>query len=171
MVTEKLREEINESKKMRHEFVMRKFAFSTGLLGVGALVTKENLLENIDFAALLYLVPLVAVAFDFYILAEDYRIKRVGEFLKRGQALSQEDKDWEAFCSKHPNKLAAFAYVLVTALYFTGSAIVILQNDPNQVFFYSWAAVIVIFEIFFLWASLSMRNRFKEREELVTSGQ
>ena len=87
---------------------------------------------------------------------------RAGEFLRTLQELSQEDREWEKFCENHPNRLAAFAYVLVTLIYFAGSAIVILQNDPSKLFFYGWAVVIVVFEIFFLWSSLTMRDRFKE---------
>ena len=83
-IATKLRAEIQESKKMRHDFVLRKFAFITVLLGLGSLANKITVEDNItiDFVWLLFLVPVVAIAVDFYILTEDFRIKRAGEFLK-----------------------------------------------------------------------------------------
>ena len=63
---------------MRHDFVMRKFALITTLLGSGAIAKITNPNLSIDLSWLLYLAPIVAIAFDFYIQAEDYRIRRAG---------------------------------------------------------------------------------------------
>ena len=90
-IYEKLRAEITDERKLRHDLVMRKFAFLTAFIGTGAVNVLSKPQTSVNFSMLLYLVPFIAVAFDLYILTEDYRIKRVGEFLKQ--------------LSKHPKQL------------------------------------------------------------------
>ena len=99
-ITDKLRTEINDSKKIRHEFLMRKFSFVTVLLGAGSLrkLLDGDTVFSLDFAPLLFLVPIVAIAFDLIILSEDYRIKRAGEFLRaRASDIDEDEREWENF--------------------------------------------------------------------------
>ncbi len=164
----KLRAEIQESKKMRHDFVLRKFAFSTALLGFGGLgPTTHSSGAAIDFSLLLYLVPVVAIAFDFYIVTEDYRIKRAGEFIRRGRSGAEdEEKDWEEFAKNKPNDTSLFAFGFVTIVYLVGAALILWQTDPvPRWFFFMWLVVVVLAEAIMLTYAKCIRSRFEKSGE------
>ncbi len=137
---------------------MRKIAFCTGLLGAGTLSIPLRG-EAIPLAPLLYLVPVVAIAFDFYIMAEEYRVKRAGAFLRKpASGASEEEMAWEDFASRHPNHLATFAFLLVTLILLAGSSFVLLYTGADQRIFWPWVGVIlaaesvpVLFSLFLRW--------------------
>lgn len=167
-IVSKLRIEIQEGKKMRHEFVLKKFSFLTLLLGGGALpdLVFDNVL--IDLTWLLLLVPIVAIAFDFYILAEDYRIKRAGQFL-RAEAIGvdEDERRWESFAKEHPNHLSTMSFVVVTMIYFSGAAIILYQSNFQKIesFFLWWIVIVLIAEIFLVLISVFLRWWLVERPE------
>ena len=146
-IIDKLRSEIQEGKKMRHEFALRKFAFLTALLGGGALINKVPPDFSVNLAWLLLLVPIVAIAFDIYILTEDYRIKRAGEFLRLNS--TNIEKKWEEFCQKNPNHLSSLAFAFVTLIYLLGAGFILKQNQlPTiQAYFWGWVGFVVIVEV------------------------
>lgn len=157
-ITEKLRNEINDAKKMRHDFVLRKFALITTLLGIGVITTKEGHELLFDFSWLLYLVPLVAVAFDFYIVAEDYRIRRAGTFLRKSPCVDVTgEKDWETFVKRRPNITSTFAFGLVTIIYLTGAsrALLELKRETEVEIYNVW-----FFSVLFIEVALMLWNIF-----------
>jgi len=108
----RLRGEIKHSIQRRHEFSMRKLSFCAALLGFGTLKIPIGYGQVLNLTSLLYLVPLVAIAFDFYIVSDDFRVKRVGAFLIKEESGScDEEKEWEKFVNDHDNKFAPFAFL------------------------------------------------------------
>src|SRR6185503_3161329 len=73
-----LREEKLQTQTSRTKYVTQKLAYATGLLALGSLKSGSG---SVDLSPLLYSVPLLALAFDLYILGEDYSVKRIGCFL------------------------------------------------------------------------------------------
>ena len=73
---EQLRAEQQMHKDHRFKYVIYKLSFVTALFSIGSLG-----LENETLISLVYLVPIVAVCYDIYIFAEDYKVKRIGVFL------------------------------------------------------------------------------------------
>src|SRR3989339_2103528 len=116
-IVERLTTEIENCRRLRHELVMRKFAFLTAFAGLGSIekILLPGELSVSKLIYLLYLVPFVAVAFDTYIFLEDYRIKRAGEFLKRLPKLErwQYDVRWQEFVALYPNKGSTMRFRLL----------------------------------------------------------
>ena len=144
-ITEKLRAEINISKKNRHDFVLRKFSTITILLGAGSL-RKIDALQSIgiDFAPLLFLVPLIAIAFDMYILGEDFRIKRAGEFIRRHpKIIAENESEWEEYCSERTNWVAASSPGFVTLISLMIATVLLIQSDYST-YILPWSIVVVV---------------------------
>lgn len=81
-------------KEHRHKHVLRKLLLTASLFGLGGL----NISTGSD--AFLFFVPFVALAHDLYIFAEDYKVKRVGLFIKHlheegHEAISALEFEWE----------------------------------------------------------------------------
>ena len=96
----------------RSEYALRKLAYTTGLLGLGSLNVKVG---DIDFSLLVYLAPWVAIAFDFYIMGEDYSVKRIGTFLKT-ESIDHLEKQWEQWVAKNRDPFAPLAMQILTTL-------------------------------------------------------
>lgn len=160
----KLRAEIQGAKGYRHDFVLRKFAFGTVLLGAGsftAVIPKE---AEFVFAQLLYLVPVIAIAFDLYILTEDYRIKRAGEFIKSKNSGSDEpEQQWEAFAHKAPNHGSTVAFSLVTLLFLIGATIVLWPVEENKIKLYTWFAIVVVIECALVGIGFYLRTHLENK--------
>jgi isopentenyldiphosphate isomerase len=109
---EHLREEKLEAQKARSSYAAKKLEYATALLGLGAITAKEL---NLDLTFVLYLVPLVAVVFDYYIIAEDSSVKRIGAYL-RATSPDEREKAWEHFAEKHRDPFAPQAMWLLTAI-------------------------------------------------------
>lgn len=160
----RLREDINNSIKRRHEFSMRKLYFCIALLGFGALKIPISPDKGLDLTALLYLVPLVAIAFDFHIVSEDFRVKRVGEFLwKEDSVACTAERLWENFVKEHDNKLAPFAFFIVTFILLLGAAIPLYETSKENIYYYIWLGVLPIIDFGLVCYSRHLRSRFKKR--------
>ncbi len=164
-IASKLRAEINNSKNFRHTFILRKFAFGTSLMGLGALTIKNGQGLEIELSILLYIVPLVAIAFDLYIFSEDFRIVRAGLFInsKMSGATSSEKK-WEEFINDHPNQVSIFSFFWVTVIYIVASAVLLCQtqSEMNLYLFWIWLVLVIISELAIVLLSKYNRNLLKE---------
>ena len=114
-----LQEEKLKTQAARNAYVMRKLIYATGLLGLGAIKA-----PSVDLRGALYLVPFLALAFDLYIMGEDYSIKRIGAFLG---AVSQDprERDWEDWISRNRDPFAPFAMPLLTTVLSAAAAAVL----------------------------------------------
>ncbi len=131
-----IHEEKLRTLEARTTYTIQKLAFVTGLLGLGSLNIKVG---NIDFGLLVYLTPWVAIAFDFYIMGEDYSVKRIGAFL--GVKSSEHlEKQWEQWVAKNRDPFGPWAMPILTTLIFIGSAIIASQQPgaAQSPFFAVW---------------------------------
>lgn len=151
-----LQVEKHKTHDARTAFIAKKLAFAIGLLGLG-LLKSENLDVNLNL--LLYIMPFVALSFDFYILAEDYSAKRIGAFLGANSPASLE-KQWESWVSKHRDPFAPFAMPFLTTILSIAAAIAIIKggSEINPIF---W--VWVSFAILPSWVLLITHKKLKKK--------
>lgn len=111
-----LRQEVLLHKEKRATFVLSKLATTALLFVLGAVQV-----DGIENRWLLYALPFVALVFDVYISVEDFRVKRVGAFLRAYTGVPRGERDWERFVSQHRAQGALATTFLVTALAMLGS--------------------------------------------------
>ncbi len=119
-----LHEEKIRTQNERADYVTRKLAFVTVLFGISSV----NLgIRIADIYWLLYLIPLVAISYDLYIMSADSRIKRIGIFLGRHPAsrAGSAEKEWEFFCTDYRDGLAPSANVFFSIIVTLGAAMFI----------------------------------------------
>lgn len=128
-----LHDEKVKTQSERANYITSKFAFITGLFGLGALQIGE-----MNFIMLLYFIPVLAIGYDLYIRAADLSIKKIGAFLRSDPLARTTDaeKAWETFSSRHRDKLAhlanmIFSYVIIFA---AAASIFALQGEKNRIF-------------------------------------
>jgi len=134
-----LHEEKLKAQQARVTYVLQKLAFVTSLMGLGSL---DITVGKIDFSLLLYLAPWVAIAFDFYILGEDYSVKRIGAFLKE-KSTDRLENDWEKWIAKNRDPFAPLATPILTTLIFLGSVLIAFQQPDvaKDLLFKIWLIV------------------------------
>jgi hypothetical protein len=135
-----------KAQEARTTFTLRKLAYATALLSLGSLDADIGQIIGagpIDLSALLYLAPWAALAFDLYILAEDYSVKRFGEFLK-AHSPDPMEKAWENWVSENRDPYAPFAMSALTTLVWLGAVVVI------------WAGESATLPVFVLWSVLTV---------------
>lgn len=164
----KLREEIEQGQARRHEYSLRKMGFSTGLLGVGALSVPFSG-GQLDLSPLLWLVPLVALGFDLYIVAEDFGVKRAGAFLRLPESgASGAEQNWESvFVVEHSSPFAALAFFLVTLIVLVAALALLVEVGANLALLGAWCMVLFGSEVGLLIYSLRMRRKF----DVIKDGQ
>lgn len=161
-----LHDEKTKTQGQRSTYIASKFAFISGLFGLGALKT-----ASVDFSWLLYFIPLVAIGYDLYIRAEDLSIKKMGAFLRNRSLteISQIEKDWEFFSAQYRDRLAQLAITLFTTFIILAAAVYILVQQANNLsmpflaFFGGWLLVSLVSNWAF-WKS--HRDQIKRLDEL-----
>jgi hypothetical protein len=158
-----LREEIEQGQARRHDYCLKKLAFSTGLLGIGALSVPFKGSE-LDLTPLLWLVPVVVLGFDLYIVSEDFGVKRAGAFLGLPESsASKAEQLWESsFLRTYSSPFASVAFFLVTLVVIAGALGMLLQVGANRGLVTLWITVMVVAELALLLYSLRMRRKFED---------
>jgi hypothetical protein len=167
-IAEKLREEIETCRKLRHGLIMRKLTFLTTFAGLGSLAHLPLPGEPAEsrLIYLLYLVPFIAVAFDIYIFLEDYRIKRAGEFLKRLVKVKdlRYEALWEHWVEKNPNTTSTYAFLFVTSIFMAASSVLLYRLGAP------WSNILGIFSLaglvegMVVWSHRHLRIRLRACE-------
>lgn len=127
-----LRAEIIQSQNRRSEFVKYKFTFVIGALGLGSLAMPGH----ISTSPLLFCVPVIALAYDLYILGEDFGIKRAGAFLARSRSkASDEEKAWEKLVAENRDHFSVVAGPILSLLATTGAGLMYftLKSDAIEI--------------------------------------
>ena len=123
---ESLREEVIHHKEKRATFVLRKLAFVAALFGLGSIESEWA----IKFHWLLFAVPFISLAFDTYISAEDYKVKRIGTFCRIYRYATSCERSWERFVNQHREPIAVWASLVLTVIAIVASALVLcVQNS------------------------------------------
>jgi hypothetical protein len=151
----RLREEALHHKQRRASLVLQKLAFVVALFGVVVLRTPVtpgtpvSLLD--DFYWLLYALPFVALAYDVYICAEDYKVKRIGTFFRTSRHVGLIEREWELYVNDHRETLTAWAGPFLTSMTVIVPALVLplVLGKQMGAWFYAWL-IIGIFLLVFL---------------------
>jgi hypothetical protein len=123
-----LYEEKIKHKEHRHEFVKNKLLFTIGLFSIGSLKIMGADF-NVNLSILLYFIPLVALSFDIYIFSEDFKVKRIGVFIRECcECRCNDEKRWEYWLTENNNreKLAHIASLGLTIITLIASLILLL---------------------------------------------
>lgn len=140
----RLRQEMHEFLSRRHEYAIRKLGFCTAILGVGTVSVSLGSAQHLASPALLYLVPLIAIAFDLHIVAEDHRVKRAGVFLRRlALQADVDERAYEEFVGRSVNRAAPFTFAMVTLIMLGLSAAVLWTTAPHPAVFVVWLLVVL----------------------------
>ena len=160
----KLRDEIMESQKRRHDFIIRKLTYTTSLLGLSLFKIPIGQ-TTFDLTFLLFIVPIIAVAFDLYIVAEDYGVKRIGEFFSREESETCDvERYWEnTFVKKYNNRFAPIAFFVVTILLLFTSSLLLFQTNINIFYILILIFIVLFAEVFLLVYSLILRRSLSKK--------
>jgi len=169
-----LYEEKNIHKNHRFKLIQRKLLFIGALLGFGSLHSLDATL-NLNFRMLLYLVPFIAIAYDIYILAEDFKVKRVGAFISRENAnICPDEKLWERFVRDNREPLAAFGTILLTVLASLFAVVLNLKGllsyfeSISQIIFQILLIVIfIIFVVIYVYYYIKFMESNKRLDEKI----
>jgi uncharacterized membrane protein YhaH (DUF805 family) len=144
-----LYEEKNMHKEHRFLFVQRKLFFIGALLGLGSinLLNSKNV-SDINFSGIAYLVPFIAIAYDIFIFAEDFKVKRIGAL----------------YVNKNREPSAVYGTGLLTILAFIAATVIIhLNGKSSGEYFYAWViSILLIILLIFVIHSEKMRKFNKE---------
>ena len=166
MFLNNLYEEKIRHKEHRHTFVMHKLLFTIGLFGLGTLNKFPNLASSaqslgqnsIELGLLVYMVPFVATAYDIYIFAEDFKIKRIGAFIRYVCSCSCPDEcRWEDWLTREPS--AIWASVGLTVLILLACVTLAYRRKADE-FFYIWACISVILAMGVTIFGIRRRKKF-----------
>ena len=142
----RLEAEAYHHKTKQTSLVLQKLAFVAALFGIvvlrapSAAATPTSVLD--DFYWLLYALPFVALAYDVYICAQDYKVKRIGAFLRTSDTVSPVEREWQVYVNNRRDPLAAWASVFLTGLTIAVPALVlpfVLERRAGT-WFYVWLA-------------------------------
>jgi hypothetical protein len=152
----RLREEALHHKQRRASLVLQKLTFVVALFGVVVLRTPATLGTPVslldDFYWLLYALPFVALAYDVYICAEDYKVKRIGTFFRTSRHMAPCEREWEVYVNDHRETLTAWAGAFLTGMTIAVPALVLpfVLGKQMGVWFYAWLISSVLLPIFLL---------------------
>ena len=135
-----LREEKLHAQGARNTLTVQKLGYATALLGLGSLNIK---IGQFDLGILAYLIPWVALAFDLYIMGEDYSVKRLGNFLKTASSDPLEQR-WENWVAKNRDPFSPWAMPVLTTLVQASSVFIISSQNPAMLsvgWFWAWLGV------------------------------
>jgi uncharacterized membrane protein YhaH (DUF805 family) len=161
-----LYEEKNMHKEHRFLFVQRKLFFIGALLGLGSinLLNSKNV-SDINFSGIAYLVPFIAIAYDIFIFAEDFKVKRIGAFIREiCTSTCRDEIDWELYVNKNREPSAVYGTGLLTILAFIAATVIIhLNGKSSGEYFYAWViSILLIILLIFVIHSEKMRKFNKE---------
>jgi hypothetical protein len=117
-----LYKEKNIHKNHRFSLVQRKLLFIGALFGVGSISLFND--KGVNFSSIVLLVPFIALAYDIFIFAEDFKVKRIGLFIRTLCINTcRDEKDWEIFVNRNRETMARHGTTLLTFLSFAMAAI------------------------------------------------
>jgi isopentenyldiphosphate isomerase len=146
-----------QTQQARNQLTIQKLLFATALLGLGSLDLKAG---PFDLGFLVYLVPWVALVFDFYIMGEDYSVKRLGGFLKT-HSPDPLEYQWENWVARNRDPFSPWAMPILSTLLFAGAALAAWANASiiKDTVFWVWLCV----SVWPSWIAFVYYRRLKNR--------
>lgn len=157
-----LHEEKLRHKQHRVEFVKQKLFYTIGLFGIGSLKTiTSEVPSQIEFYQLFYLTPLVALAFDIYIFAEDFKVKRVGIFILSKCNPSIEELRWEKWLSVPENRerMALVGSMILTFIILISALLLFPAEKVDEKLLSYWFFGSLLMIAFGFHISIFFRNK------------
>ncbi len=149
-----LREEKLAQQDRRASYVRLKFSFIIGLFsGVIISLKFDSPISNTFSLGFLYLAPLVAVLFDYYILGGDFAVKRIRAFLSEYDTEQSCEKRWDEFLRQKPKSFMRMNRFWVTNfIYFISISANLYALIKKRASIVEWCLFIGwLFIIMFLW--------------------
>ena len=132
-----LYEEKIKHKEHRHQFVKNKLLFIISLFSIGSLKNIGGDF-NINLSILLYFIPIVALSYDVYIFSEDFKVKRIGVFIRNYcDSKCNDENKWENWLTISTNRenLALIASLALTIIAFFASLMILLMFNEDPFIF------------------------------------
>lgn len=122
---EKIRDDMMHTRQRRFQYQLGKISAIGAFVGVGSATGGKSLL-------LFYLVPFVAVAFDFFILGESFTLRRMAAFIKNEKAgTGQAELKWEEFVRENPDYLSSMANFVLTFASSVAALSILVFSDSS----------------------------------------
>lgn len=134
-----LRNEISTKQQRRTSYIRLKLTFLIGLFGIGSISINETPTKS-----LFYLIPLVILIFDLYIIGEDFTIKRAGMFLLFNPNVPQEERGWEKVVYANRNPVGKIAALLSSIFILFPTGIYLWNPESNGIFYWAWVGVSIL---------------------------
>jgi len=160
-------------KEHRHKLLKQKMAFMVGLLGIGSLKTSNLCNTKLQLFQILYIAPFIMLAFDLYLFSEDFKVKRVGDFLSTQKSLCKIELAWEKWLMNgHREPLAAWTSFFITLLAFIWAIINLCPQNEKvlnvfwgkyYVNFKIWLGLVVTCKIFVFSYGRTVRKRLAKK--------
>jgi hypothetical protein len=128
---EKLREDMLQTRHRRFQYQLTKIASIGFLIGVATIV-----IEKTDLPLFYYVIPFIAIAFDFFILSESFTMRRMAAFIRYYKSeINDVEFKWEEFVKLNPDKMASIANKIVTLSCSIGCFLILLLTSHSPL---SW---------------------------------
>ena len=152
----------------RSRLVIQKLTFATVVLGLGTLNFQTGQM-NTSYAILL--APLVAIVFDFYIMGEDFGIKRIGFYL-RMQGTSKLEQEWETFVSQNRDPFAFWAIPILSWCLIVASGVIawLLITSIDHYFLTTWIGFCFLVSVISFICYWDFRNKIQIGGVVTASG-
>lgn len=111
---ERLYQELRQTQETRYKLSVLKIGFVTALLGLGGFKFEA---KDILISSSLCLAPPVAELFDLLIRAKNYRICRMGAFIRTHLEATWIDHEWQVFVRENYSRFAdwgSFGFTILT---------------------------------------------------------
>jgi hypothetical protein len=157
-----LRSEIHSAQERRAAYTRQKFAFVTGFLGIGSIS-----IQHLGTMPLLYIAPIVAIAYDLYILGENFGIRRAGAFILKSEKSPKEEKLWEKAVRANRDLFAKIGGPLSTLLVLFAAGTVLFPSQRLYPHFWTWTGVTLLIMYIVSWLDRTRHNELKKFEEFI----
>jgi hypothetical protein len=142
--SEYLHQEILHHKEKRSSFVLQKLAFIVALFGVVSMNNPFSSPDQIDWQWIIYMIPFVALAYDIYIFSEDFKVKRLGKFIRHSIYSSECEKEWEKYVYNWREPYAIIGSLVLTSITIIGPPLIFkVLIDKTPVFLLIWLISLV----------------------------
>jgi len=158
---ESLRAEILAAQQRRGELTKQKFTYVIASFGLGTLSAK-----GLPTSGLIFIAPVIAFAFDLYMVGEDYGIKRAGAFLcKEASGSPDALKEWERWVSQFRDPFSKYAGPFLSAVVLAASASFLWKTYYGKPLFAAWGILNAIMIIGVAVSQHVLNNKVMESEK------
>lgn len=154
-----LRQELINTQNLRFKFTFQKLIFIISLLGIGSISNGLNGITGLK--NLIYFVPFASFMFDFYIIGENFGIRRIGTYLKFSDKISSQEKYWEYLLNipKNVNRdlfaIHGNVYSTIISILLSTFMILVTIEEKTEVITWNLSTLNIAWLILVAFASLT----------------